>query len=494
MRFVPFPSAAKRPSADLCCLPFACDSSGGVVPLFDDTRLQQAVGRLLDTTDFRAKVGESIVLYPESKTESRLMVIGLGELSGITTDTIRQAYAKSLSSLRKRSLTSVTCMTPRVEPVAPQLVYRGILEGLLLGSYSFQEYRSEKEAMAIEEVGVLAEDPSAFLEVEREVIARMSALSLCRDLVNQNADEMNPQGFAEVASTLSRDGLMVTPHGKEWIERQGMRLLLAVGKGAQYEPRFIIAEWQGAPQSHEKTVLVGKGITFDTGGLDLKPFENMKGMKGDMAGAAAVLAVMQAVRDLKLPINVTALMPLCENSIGSRSYKPDDVYRARSGKSIEIGSTDAEGRLILADALDYGVKDLGATRIIDVASLTGAAAVALGPDISAFFSNTDSLAYDLEQASVRAGEPLWKMPLHMGYVDLLDSDIADCKNVGGRAGGAITAALFLHFFVGQTPWAHFDLGGTSLLKEPRLCFGKGATGVLVRTLVDYFLQLSKTNL
>lgn len=494
MRFVPFPSIEKRPRADVCCVPFAKEASGAIAPLFEDAVLLRTVRRLLDTSDFQAKEGEAVILYPDSVVASRLMVLGLGSADGMTMDRIRLSYAKGIKQLRKKSVTSLTCITPSFEHVLPKLVYRSMLEGLFFGTYSFQEYRTKKDAMVLNEVGVLSSAPQPFLEVEREVVARMDAVSFCRDLVNRNADEMNPQRFAEVASTLEKDGLRVLVHGKNWIEQQRMGLLLAVGQGAQYEPQFIVAEWKGDPQSHEKTVLVGKGITFDTGGLDLKSFEQMKGMKGDMAGAAAVLGVMQAVRDLKLPLNVTALIPLCENSIGSRAYKPDDVYRARSGKSVEITSTDAEGRLILADALDYAVKEENPSRIIDVATLTGAAEVALGSEISALFTNTDSLAYELEQASIHAGEPLWKMPLHIAYEDLLDSEIADCKNVGSRSGGAITAAVFLHGFVGSTPWAHFDIAGTSLLKEPRRYFGKGSTGVPVRTLIDYLITNSISDL
>lgn len=269
-----------------------------------------------------------------------------------------------------------------------------------------------------------------------------------------------------------------------------MGLLLAVGQGSRWEPRFLILRWHGAPEHSEKTVLIGKGVTFDTGGLNLKGTDFLKAMKGDMAGAAAVLGVMQAISDLNLAMNVEAVVPLCENSIGERSYKPEDVFRARSGISVEIANTDAEGRLILADAIDYAKEKLSPSRIIDVATLTGAADVALGHDISALFSNTDALALQLFEASIRAGEPLWRLPLHSVYLKLLESDIADCKNVGPRSGGAITAAMFLQKFVGDLPWAHFDIAGTAFLKDPRRYYPKGASGVPVRTLVEYLQSCS----
>jgi len=311
---------------------------------------------------------------------------------------------------------------------------------------------------------------------------------LARDLVNRNADEITAQGFSEVAASLDNGSLRVQVYGKDWIEQERMHLLLAVGKGAVSEPRFVIAEWKGAPQNEDHTVLIGKGITFDSGGLDLKSASGMEGMKGDMAGAAAVLAVMQAVRDLQLPVNVTAAIPLCENSIDAKSYKPGDVYTSRSGRTVEILSTDAEGRLILADALDYACERLNPTRIIDVATLTGSAEVALGKDITALFSNDDQLSKDLQEAGSRAGEVMWPMPLYHPYAQLLDSEIADCKNVATRVGGAINAALYLHKYVGDIPWAHLDIAGPSDMQKPFRYYSVGATGVPVRTLVEYLAR------
>jgi len=268
-----------------------------------------------------------------------------------------------------------------------------------------------------------------------------------------------------------------------------MGLFMAVAQGARYEPRCVLLEWQGAPEGSDLTVLVGKGITFDSGGLDLKSDVHMQDMKADMAGAAAVLATMQAVRDLRLPLNVSAIIPLCENGIGPEAYKPGDVYKARSGKSVEILSTDAEGRLILADALHYATDVLKPSRIIDVATLTGSAEVALGSDVSAVLCNTDALYFLLERAAHHTGDPVWRLPLYAPYEKLLESDIADCKNVGSRTGGAITAALFLSWFVNATPWAHFDIAGTAFLKDPTRYYRKGATGIPVRTLIEFLRSL-----
>ena len=493
MKFVSFPSPEKRPRSDACVVPFAYDDAKKVIPLFDDPFLLKACHRLLSTKDFVAKEGEVATLYPDPVVEDRLIAVGLGDRKKVTAESLRASFASVASRLSKKQVRSLSCILPCIESISHKILLKAVLQGLYLGSYAFNEYISTKEDDAlfgIREVAILTEHAPLFLEVEHEVHSVMSAVSLARDLVNRNADQITPEVFAEIARSLATDDLRVTVHGKEWIECEQMGLLLAVAQGARYEPRFVIIEWKGAPDVLDTTVLIGKGITFDSGGLDLKAEANMQTMKEDMAGAATTLAVMQAVRDLRLALNVTAVIPLCENAIGPYAFKPGDVIRARSGKTVEILSTDAEGRLILADALDYARSELQPSRIIDVATLTGSASVALGNDISVFFSNTDSLAYLLEHASHRSGDPVWRLPLYLPYEKLLDSDIADCKNVASRTGGAINAAVFLNSFVGNIPWAHFDIAGTAFLKEPFRYYGKGATGVPVRTLIEFFQSLA----
>ena len=483
-----FPSPEKRSASGACVVPFAREG-GRVLPLFEDHLLVCAVHAAIQTHDFTAKENELLVMYPEAVIEPRLILVGLGEKKNISIDGLREAFAGASALLRKKLIPSCSCLPPCLEELSETAVLRAVLEGFFLGSYSFSYYKTSPEESPLEELSCCAL-PALFHEVERSVRVRMEAMQLTRDLVNKNADEISPDGFCHVAQSLAKDGLKIEVHGKDWIEKERMGLFLAVAQGARWEPKFIVARWEGAPQSREKTVLIGKGITFDTGGLDLKGADFLKTMKGDMAGAATVLGVMQAVRDLHLPINVEGVMPLCENSIGERSYKPEDVFISRSGISVEIANTDAEGRLILADAIDYAKEKLTPSRIIDIATLTGAAEVALGNELSALFSNTDALALELVQASHRAGELFWRLPLQASYAKLLESDIADCKNVGPRSGGAITAAVFLQKFVGDLPWAHLDIAGTAFLKEAKRYFSKGATGVPVRTLVDFLEKSS----
>lgn len=267
-----------------------------------------------------------------------------------------------------------------------------------------------------------------------------------------------------------------------------MGLLLAVNRGSDSDPAFIIIEYKGNPKSKEKTVLVGKGITYDTGGLNIK-VSNMETMKGDMGGAAAVMGTIVAAASLDLKVNVTAVIPTTENSISSRSYKPGDIYKSYSGKTVEIGNTDAEGRLILADALAYAVDHLKPTRLIDLATLTGAMIIALGTETIGLFSNNDALADGLIRSGSDTYERVWRLPLHEEYRDQLKSDFADIRNIGGRAAGSITAAIFLQEFVGKTPWAHLDIAGTAYLEDgAKRYHPKYGTGSGVRLLIDFLEQ------
>lgn len=321
---------------------------------------------------------------------------------------------------------------------------------------------------------------------------------LTRDLVNGNADNITPQTLADTAKHLAQTfaSIDVKVLDKKAILKEKMGLLAAVAKGSAVDPRFIIVQYQGKPKSKDHTVLIGKGVTFDSGGLDLKPGKAMLTMREDMAGAGVVLGIMSALARLQLPVNVTGVIPATENAIGSSAFKMGDVYVGMTGLSVEIGSTDAEGRLILADAISYSLKHLKPTRIIDFATLTGAMVVSLGEDVSGFFCNDDSLAQHLMQASVDSSEPLWRMPLVKKYDTALQSDIADMKNLGNNRAGSITAALFLQRFLeGQTiPWAHLDIAGTAYREKDKDAFPKYASGFGVRCLIYYMSEfLNKTN-
>jgi leucyl aminopeptidase len=297
--------------------------------------------------------------------------------------------------------------------------------------------------------------------------------------------------MAEVAASLAKThGLELEVLEREQMRKLGMGALLGVTQGSRQPPKFILLRYQGRGAAQIDLALIGKGITFDSGGISIKPAEGMEEMKGDMAGGAAVMAALGAISQLKLRLNVVAIAPCMENLPGGEALKPGDVLKAMNGKTIEIISTDAEGRLTLADALGYANK-LGAKRIVDVATLTGACHVALGDDCSGVFGNNQELADKLLAASAIAGELMWQLPMYELAKEQLKSEVADVKNVGGKWGGAITAAHFLSEFAGNTPWVHVDIAGTARSEKERGYIVKGATGVVVRTLVNLALSLAK---
>jgi leucyl aminopeptidase len=284
--------------------------------------------------------------------------------------------------------------------------------------------------------------------------------------------------------------IKTTIFDKKKLEQEGFGLILAVSRASSLDPYLIQVSYKGAPGSKEHIVLVGKGVTYDTGGLSLKPTDNMLTMKCDMSGAATVLGAVQTAAALGLKVNVTALVPTAENAIGSKSYKLGDVYKSYSGKTVEINNTDAEGRLILADALSYAAKNLKPTCMIDIASLTGAAVIALGEELSALFANDESLSKDLLAASEKTGELIWRLPLHPGYKESLKSEIADLINTSGRDAGAMKAALFLQEFTSTVPWAHIDFAGPCYLTKPKYYNPAKGTGYGLRLFIDFLKKRS----
>jgi leucyl aminopeptidase len=320
-------------------------------------------------------------------------------------------------------------------------------------------------------------------------IALAEATNFARDLVNEPPNVLTPSELANRASAMARQfGLEYEILDRPEMQELGMGGLLGVAQGSVEPPKFIILRYRGAPQSEDKGIaLVGKGITFDTGGISLKPAERMHEMKGDMAGAAAVIGAMYAIASLKPAINVTALVPTAENMPGGTAYRPGDILRIMNGKTIEIVNTDAEGRLVLADALSYAVKE-GLSPIIDVATLTGGIVIALGSVMSGMFCNEEELSNEIIAAGQVAGEKFWPMPLDDEYKEAIQSDIADIKQTGGKYASAATAAKILEQFVGDAQWAHLDIAGTDFIDTKKPYQEQGATGVAVRTLAEFILR------
>ncbi|MBA3815974.1 MAG: leucyl aminopeptidase [Parachlamydiaceae bacterium] len=493
MMFAAVTTLKSRKKSDLLVVPFWKGKKHAEAAV-DIISLKQHLDSPLATNDFYGKEGEVLILYVSGEPEKRIALLGLGSHESITVEKLRRAYAAITKNCIHKKITEINVMLPESSALAKEDLIRGLAEGLLLPNYVFTTLKHD----SIKESPPVLLQKATFVGGSKQDVALADkyatichAVDLARDLVNGNADDITPQYLAAVAQGLAKTckDVKTTVFDKKRIEKEKMGLLLAVNRGSFRDPAFIITEYKGNPKSSDHTVIVGKGITFDTGGLNLKPTGSMETMKCDMAGAAVALAVIQAAASLELKINVTAVIPSTENSIGSQSYKPGDVYVSYAGTTVENGNTDAEGRLVLADALAYTVKNLKPSRIIDLATLTGAIEVALGNEATGLFSNNDVLADLLIRFGCETHERVWRMPLYEEYKDQLKSDVADIKSTGGRPAGSITAAHFLQEFVEKTPWAHLDIAGTAFLSDGKRYLPKHATGVGVRLLISLLENL-----
>lgn len=460
--------------------------------------LKSWIHPILDCRDFQANPGETAFVYPKNAKEKRCLLVGLGKEENLTVEQLRFAYSNVAKECQKKGFSKINLVVPTISElrsISVEHCLQGIAEGILLTNYRWEQLATlREETILLKNVCLIGILPS-MLEYVKSCCCTAEGVYLARDLINGNADVVTPQYLAEAALTIAKkfSTVKATIFDRERIEKEKMGLLTAVSRGSAAEPRFIILNYRGFPKSKDLTVLVGKGITYDTGGLNLKPTGSIETMRDDMSGAAAVLAVIGIAASMGLEINVTAVVPATENAIDSNSFKPGDVYKSYLGTTVEIGNTDAEGRLVLADALAYTVKNLKPSRIIDFATLTGSMVIALGEGMSGLFCNNDSLCDQLLQSANHTSEHLWRMPLYAPYREQLKSDIADIKNIGGRPAGSILAALFLQEFVGQIPWAHIDIAGTAFLGKEKGYWPKNGVGFGVRLIIDYLQTLSKKN-
>ncbi|MFC1939290.1 leucyl aminopeptidase [Chloroflexota bacterium] len=422
-----------------------------------DKALDGAISQLIKQGEIKGKPKEITVVHSLGKLPAaRVAVTGLGRQPELSLDKVRGAVAETCRLLRKQGVSSIATIVQGagIAGITREAAVQAITEGALLGVYSFRRHITrEVEYGEIKRLTIIDADKnrrSALEESCRKGRILAEATNLARDMVNEPANYMTPGHMAEKAGNLAKTyGLELTVLEREQMQELGMGALLGVAQGSRQPPKFIVLHYKGG-KSGKSVALVGKGITFDSGGISIKPSEKMEEMKGDMAGGAAVMAAISAITQLKPKANVMALIPATENLPDGYALKPGDVLTSMSGKTIEIISTDAEGRLILADALNYAKKN-GADVIIDVATLTGACRVALGDVCTGAFTNNQGLVSKVLAAAAEAGELTWQMPMYEGYKEQNKSDIADIKNVGGRYGGAITAAQFLAEFVGDTP-------------------------------------------
>jgi len=452
-----------------------------------DEALSGAIKSLLVGGDLKGKLNQTAVLYPRGAmpgcAAQRVIVVGLGKPQELTLDKVRQAAGTAAQKARDVGARSIATLALGAGGggLDPQAAAQATVEGIVLGLYEFRAHKSTPaEHGALESVTLVESDPAKLAAVQEGArVGRIlaEATNFTRDLVNQPSNHMTPHILADAARDMAaRNHQKCEVLSLEQMAELGMGAFMGVTRGSDEPPQFIILEHK--PDAGQPVIFVGKGITFDSGGISIKPSEHMEAMKSDMAGAAAVIGAMQAVAQLDLPLHVVALAPACENLPSGHAYKPGDVLKAMNGKTIEIISTDAEGRLILADALCYAAR-YNPAAVIDLATLTGACVVALGDRVAAgLFSTDDELAAKLREAGTKAGEKLWPLPLYEEYKDKIKSEVADMKNSGGRYGGVGTSAIFLKEFTSY-PWMHLDIAPMSL-------DDKGiATGFGVRTLVEF---------
>lgn len=457
-----------------------------------DTALDGCLERLAATKEFSGKLNSYRLIYTLGKLPAeRLLLVGLGKKAELTDERLRRAGGNAMQALKGARVASFASALPLF--CAGETALEAACEGAILASYSFEEYKTKNrdERFSFDTMTVLLPDGASVEDVQGRV-GRVEAVckgvSLTRDLVSHPGNVVTPAYLAQAAGELAaRHGLYCHVLEIDELERFGMNALVAVGRESVQSPRLIVIEYKGAGADAAPVALVGKGITFDSGGISIKPGPGMQDMKTDMAGAAAVLGTLEAVASLGLPVNVVGVIPTAENMPGGNAFKPGDVLTSMAGATIEITNTDAEGRLILCDALHYAVTMYKPEAMIDLATLTGACIVALGHEASGMFGNNEGLIQELKRAGERTGERVWELPLWEEYGEGMKSDIADLKNAGSRDGGSILAAWFLKQFVGETPWVHLDIAGTAFLDKAKPYLPKGATGVGVRLLIE-FLQ------
>jgi leucyl aminopeptidase len=421
----------------------------------------------------------------------------VGRKKDLTLDGIRQAMGQAVKRVRQAKAGSFIVSVPTVTPKGQSAVEvaQAMVEGAVLGSYQFTAYRSENASgKEVSRMVLLAQQRNQVRQLNEGVrrgLATAEATAFVRDLCNHPANVMTPTRIADEARAIAKEeGLALKVLERKDMEHLGMGALLGVARGSHEPPKFIVLEYNGAKKKAERpVVLVGKTITFDTGGISLKPAENMEHMKADMTGGAEVLASIRAAARLKLPLHLISILPATENMPGGQAMKPGDIVKTLSGKTVEVQNTDAEGRLILSDGLAYAQRYKPAA-VIDVATLTGACVVALGQFAIGMFGTDARLKDQVRRAGLKAGERVWEMPLWEEYFEQLRSDVADMRNIGGRGGGMITAALFLSKFVGEYPWVHLDIASTDWSERERAYVPKGPTGIGTRLLIQYLIDRS----
>jgi len=454
------------------------------------------ISKLIKQGDFKGELFQNRVFYTYGELPAkRILLSGLGKKEEFDLEKWRGASSKAAQFVRDLGLESFVFQIEKFKEYSENEILESFITGVILGLYEFREFKTldQETPKKISEITILV-DSEGEISLIKEVssIAKIISEGVClaRDMVNAPSNKITPTFLAEKAKQIAREhGMEVKVIELSEAEALGMGAFVAVAKGSEEPAKFIVLEYN-KDKGIDTVALVGKGITFDSGGISIKPSEKMERMKDDMSGAAAVLITMMISSQLKLPLHLIGIIPATENLPSGKSYKPGDILKTLSGKTVEVISTDAEGRLILSDALSYSLR-YKPNAIIDIATLTGACVIALGDYVAGLFGNDEKLLKKVEEASEKTGEKVWRLPLWEEYFEYIKSDVADFKNVGTRAAGAIIGAIFLSKFVEKIPWVHLDIAGPASIEKDRPYIPKGGTGIGVRLLVQLLRDWNK---
>ena len=469
--------------------------------LASDDAPARAAQAVLDGGEFKAESSETLLIHaPAGLKAKRLLIVGLGKAAKLTIHEVRKGAGIAVRFAKPRTLREIAIAAPIGEALDPKLTLRALAEGAILGDYDSDTYRSDRKDRSVQAVQIVAPqsfDRNAAEAGLREGVIIAESQNFTRELVNEPGNRLTPTILGQRAAAMCREfGLQCEVSSTEKMRELQMGAFLSVAQGSEEPPALIVMQYTppNAPANGPVLGLVGKGITFDTGGISIKPSDSMEKMKYDMAGGAAMIGAMRAIAQLKPQVRVLAVVCATENLPSGKAYKPGDIEIAmpapgKPGKAIEIINTDAEGRLVLADGLTYA-KQLGATHLIDAATLTAAVGVALGLLNAGLFANDEDTHRRFTDGLKTSGERFWRLPLDDDYRDVIKSNIADIKNTGGRYGGAINAAMFLKEFVDDTPWLHLDIAGAAWVDDAKPWSASGPTGVAVRSIIEWIRSFS----
>ena len=464
--------------------------------VFDDEIIMSLIKNAKKFKEFKGEKNDEVTFYNLTEVNAeRVIFIGLGKLEKINREVMRVVTGNAVKTLIKKKLSNVLIAVPVAKKINMEMtsVLEAMLEGAYLGNHVFDKYKKEKKHTPVKQIDFLVkpDEPRKYSRLPSRVYTICQGTILAREWVNTPSNEKRPERFARsIVARAKKENLKVIVLGEKELKQKKLGAILAVAAGSRSKPRMVILEHNPKESKKKAVVLVGKGVTFDSGGINLKPSSGMEEMKLDMSGAAAVAATLITAAKLNFGFRVIGILPIVENMPSGNASRPGDIIKTYDGKTVEIGNTDAEGRLILIDAISYGIERYKPQTLIDMATLTGACVVALGEKIAGTFSFDDKLAEDIILSGQKIHERCWRLPLTEDYKELFKSDFADLNNVGStRYGGAITAALFLSEFVKDTRWAHIDIAGPAYAKKESAYCGPGGTGFGVRLLCELLDKL-----